>query len=326
MYTEHDNLILFPKWKKKLEEESLQALKDKQYDKALVKLDKLIAYQVDDHEIVTGKLICLMELGRFNEAQSLCEELMQQKGNHYYHYVHIYLTILFQTNQYELLMEQIEYEFENDEIPKLQREQFKQLYDISEKMRIDIDYDKQDKFYRELFELIEAHRYQEQWRAVEDLRKVKAKPTAEISLLLCNDEVHPVTKTAIFQWLREENWNSEVQISKQGKEVTVFPDEVEDINDNQMMSETLNIIKRFEEKNPTFYQLLKELLYRYTYVIYPILPEKEEYIHIANALVSIGNDYLNLKIDSDSTEEALSDKYKQEIMLCESLYLSIIEA
>ncbi|QGS68969.1 tetratricopeptide repeat protein [Oceanobacillus sp. 143] len=133
MQTEPNNVILFPKWKKTLEEESLYALQEKRYEEALEKLNKLLSYQVDDYEILIAKLMCLMELSRYEEAQELCEELLQHKDDNYYHYLHMYLTILFQTNQYELLMEHAAAELADKQLPEIFREQFTQLYDISKR-------------------------------------------------------------------------------------------------------------------------------------------------------------------------------------------------
>src|SRR5699024_7352147 len=96
-------VILFPKWKTQLEEESLTAIKEKEYREALQKLNKLIRYNVLNHETLIGKLICLIELGNYEEAQHMCEELISRKSEYYYQYVHIYLTLLFQTSQYQLL-------------------------------------------------------------------------------------------------------------------------------------------------------------------------------------------------------------------------------
>src|SRR5699024_12350339 len=94
-----DNIILFPKWKTALEEERLQALKEQRYEDALKKLNELTGYQITNHEIYIGKLICLIELRGYDEAERLCESLIEYQDENYYHYLHIYLTNLFQTRQ-----------------------------------------------------------------------------------------------------------------------------------------------------------------------------------------------------------------------------------
>ncbi|MFD1850129.1 DUF3196 family protein [Oceanobacillus bengalensis] len=324
MQMENDNIILFPKWKKTLEEESLSALKEKRYETALSKLNKLLAYQIDDYEIVTGKLICLMELGRFNEAERLCEELMQYPGKSYYNYVHIYLTILFQTHQYDLLMDKIEYELQNHDIPKLYRDQFKQLYEISERMRIDVAVDSGDKLLSQLFEVMEKNDYPEQWRVVENLRKLKAQPTNKIEALLTDENVHPITKTAIFIWLKDMNWDKRVDIHKFGISQQINPSNVEDLESSEMIIETLRYITDLEQQNPSLYQLLKKVLSRYTYVMYPILPSDNQYVHIGKALEVIGSEYLNIQL-LDQVHDKEVTFYIEQIKMCESLYLSIIE-
>src|SRR5690625_118339 len=111
------NIILFPKWQKVLEEESVAAIKEKKFEDALEKLDNLLSYDVKNHDIYTGKLICLMELERYKEAQELCESLIEEKDSHYYQYIHIYLTLLFQTDQYDTLIDVVSVELESGNVP-----------------------------------------------------------------------------------------------------------------------------------------------------------------------------------------------------------------
>ncbi|WP_085991763.1 tetratricopeptide repeat protein [Oceanobacillus senegalensis] len=324
MQTHHEKVILFPKWKKSLEEESLIALKEKQYEKALVKLNKLLMHHVDSYEIITGKLICLMELGRFNEAQDLCEDLLKSRDENYYHYLHIYLTILFQTNQYELLMEQVEEILLDKEIPKPQKDQFIQLYEISEKMQLDVITERKKQVFDELFQAVKEKKFEEQWRQVDSLRSLKTDPTEEIIELLVHENVHPLTKSAIVLWLKEKEVSQQVEISKFGICFSFNPITIEGLEQSEFIIETKKLLRPIEEKNPTLYYLLAKLLSNYAYVIYPILPQKEDYLHIAKALEIIGDEYFNL----GTTQEDLSDKvenYIENIKMSESLYLSIME-
>ncbi|RKQ37932.1 tetratricopeptide repeat protein [Oceanobacillus halophilus] len=325
METHHDKIILFPKWRKVLEEESLNALKEKQYEKALVKLNKLLSYQVDNYELITGKLICLMELGRFEEAQNLCEDLLKEEDENYFHYVHIYLTILFQTNQYDLLMDQVEKEFDKKDIPKLQEEQFKQLYEISKKMNMDLAMEKESMFFKELFQAVQDNNYVEQWRQVEGLKELKAEPTDEIIQLLVNEYVHPVTKTAIIQWLKASDILKEVAVDKFGVRQFVVPSKLEQIEQSNLVQETLYQLRDIEQENPSLFQLLRKLLHDYAYVVYPIQPQKEDYIHIAKALKIIGEEYLSIHTKKFDDNSEKVHYYIDKIQLCESLYVSIIE-
>lgn len=318
-----DNVILFPKWRKILEEQSLTALKDKQYETALNKLNKLLDYHVYDDEIYTGKLICLMELGRYQEAQDLCEELLLDVGENYYNYVHIYLTILFQTHQYDLLMDHIELEFTKEELPLQYRKQFKQLYDISKQMHLDMQAENSHRLFEGFFNYVEQENFSEQYRIIDSLRKTRNIPAQEILDLLHRDTIHPVVKTAIFRWLREIDYPESVRIHKMGYELKVIPKETEDIESSRVYNTVLEYLKEVEQDNPTLYRLLKTLLYRYLYVIYPILPDVNTYEQIAIALEEIGKEYFNIHTSRDDIDHV--SYIMEQIKLCEALYLSIID-
>lgn len=318
-----NNVILFPKWKKMLEKESLQALKNKEFEKALEKLDKLLSYQVNSHEIITGKLICLMELNRYDEAQELCEQMIQKETDHYYQYIHIYLTILFQTNQYELLMEQAEQELENIHLPKSYRSQFKQLYDMSEKMKMDLTVEKSVTYLEDLFRVVEEEDHTRQWQLVENLRKMKITPTSEVADLLVKPEIHPVIKTAVFRWMKDVHISTEITIHKFNLEIDVIPEETTAIRKQEFIVEIDAIIRDVEQKNPTLFYIMKQILYRYAYVLYPFIPPRDDVKDIGEALIELGKKYIN--IHSNETLSGKVSHYIEEMKTCEALYMSVID-
>lgn len=321
-----ENVILFPKWKTRLEDKSLEAMKQKNYEEALTNLNLLLSYQVNNHEIIIGKLICLMELGRYEEAQDFCEQVLKHQDPNYYHYVHIYLTILFQTSQYELLMEQVEDEFGNDDIPNMIREQFQQLYDMSEQMKDDIKSERHTEYINELNQAIQDENHSLQWRLIENLRKMKVKPTQTIIALLEDETIHPVTKTAIFHWLQEKAVSQDILIHKLDLSLSVNPKHVTDLQSDVTMKQTLLLISELEQNNPSLFHLLKQLLFRYAYVRYPIMFPSEDVLQIAEALKHIGNAYLNIhRKPNDALTDDVIIHYIEEIKMCEALYLSIIE-
>lgn len=323
MQNSSENVILFPTWRKNLEAESLQDLKQKKYEQALSKLNKLLDYQVNNHEIIFGKLICLMELGRYDEAILLCEELINDKTENHYHYVHVYLTILFQTDQYLLLMEQIENELEDDLIPHDVRQQFKQLYDLSKQMNEDIVKKESSEYYIELSEAITNQDYKRQWQLLENLRKMKVEPIIEVIPHLINDEIHPVIKTVIFKWFVDKKVLNEVEIHKFGVSLKLIPAEIPMIRSHIITKQIMLSISDIEQNNPSLYILLEHVLYRYLYVRYPVMPEGSEVVFIGEALKCIGQNYLHIEMRAKMSDEVAV--YINDIQNCEELYLSIIE-
>ena len=323
MQKNEENIILFPTWRMRLEKESLQALKDKRFAEALYKLDKLLSYQVNNHEILIGKLICLMELGRYEEAQDLSEELLELHNDNYYHYVHIYLTILFQTNQYDVLMEQVEYELESEEIPLSIEEQFIQLYNMSEQMNIDLLKEKSTEYIIELAEAVNDRNYIRQWQLVENLRKMKVDPTETIIQYLVDENIHPVIKTTIFKWLQDKQMGIPIDVHKFNLDLTVKPNAIKSIRQHKLMKQVMFFISELEQENPTLFILLEQLLYRFAYVRFPIMPPSEDVINIASAVQNLGEQYLHIEAGKEIHKNVLA--YMEEIKMCESLYLSVIE-
>lgn len=320
-----ENVILFPKWKDTLEEESLQALKEKRYEEALTKLNKLISYQADSHEIIVGKLMCLMELGYYQEAQEICEREMQKKGENYYHYLHMYVTILFQTHQYDLLLEQTGYELASDNLPPELREQLEQLYQLSENMRNDI-VEKENKAYlAEFQEAVKKMDHRKQWRIAENLRKRREIPPAEMADCLISRDIHPATKTAVFNWLKDSGSIAETAVHKIDLHVNIKPALAPDLWDNETIWKILAHIGTWEQENPTLFQLMEKLLYRYTYVIYPILPPAVDTEQIAEALEKVAAAYLDLHTPAAEETDLAINSYMEVIQLCDALYLGIIE-
>lgn len=323
-----NNVILFPKWKRKLEKDSLEALKNKEFEIALDKLNKLLRYQVNDYEIITGKLICLMELNRYNEAQELCEEMIRVESEHYYQFIHIYLTILFQTNQYDLLMEQVEIELEKKNLPEAYRNQFLQMYEMSEKMKVDVQAETSREYVAELYQAVKEENHVRQWQLIELLKSEKARPDQEIAELLKNRNVHPVVKTTIFCWMKEARIKKKIEVHKFNMKITAIPMEIPDIKKHETYQKIVFSISSVEDQNPALYNMIEQVLYRYAYVLYPFLPPQNDIHYIGDALKKIGTKYLNIHNSigqHDPDREERINHYIETITMCESLYMSIIE-
>lgn len=323
MQINEEKIILFPKWKEDLENESLLALQEKRYEDALTKLDKLLEYKVDNNEIFIGKLMCLIELGRFDEALEFSETLLVEENEDYYQFAHIYLTVLFQTNQYGALIDRVTYELENPKIPSQVEEQFRQLYLLSKEMQQDIMNKQAVEYINDLSAAIQEENHSKQWRLIENLRRMNIQPTEDIFQYLIEDMVHPVVKTSIVRWLKDREVSREVEVDKLGILTKVRPSELMDIRENLLMKEIMLALGSLEQENPSLYILLDQLLYRYAYVKFPMVPKKEDILILVEALRSIGNEYLHKSFDHSPHKKVA--QYIEEIKMCEALYLSIIE-
>lgn len=317
------NIILFPKWQKVLEEESVAAIKEKKFEEALEKLNNLLSYDVRNHEIYTGKLICLMELERYKEAQELCESLIEEKDSHYYQYIHIYLTLLFQTDQYDALIDVVSVELESGNVPKHLKEPFKQLYTMSEKMRLNVELERSNVFLDALYDAVHQDNHIEQWRLIDKLSKTTIQPNEKVISLLANEHIHPLVKTAIYLWLKNLGVTKPIEVHKFGIQLKMTPSETPEVKESAIAIEIATKIKDIEQSNPSLYDVMNSLLEHYLYALYPITPSLDESLYISEALLQIGSDYLN--ISASPSGQAKVDKYIQEIKTTDLLYASIMD-
>ncbi|WP_405100850.1 tetratricopeptide repeat protein [Oceanobacillus sp. FSL H7-0719] len=319
------DIILFPKWQKLLEEESIAAIKERHFDEALEKLNLLISYQVNNDEVFTGKLICLMELERYEEAQDLCESLLLEKNDNYYQYIHIYLTLLFQTNQYGLLMEIASTELESGKVPESLIAPFKQLYEMSSKMRIDLEIDRSNIYLDSLYDAVNQDNHIEQWRLINKLSKLEMPPSEKAVSLLVNEHVHPLNKSAIFMWIQGKGVTKPVDIHKFGIHIKMIPVDTPALEESAIAKRVYASISNLEQKNPSLFQLVESLFKHYLYVLYPISPPESDAELIAEALVAIGNEYLNITEETFSKSKQKHTRYINEIKTSDMLYSSIID-
>ncbi|MDC3412497.1 tetratricopeptide repeat protein [Aquibacillus sp. 3ASR75-11] len=329
MQQNNNNIVIFPGLKKSLKEESLLALKEKRYEDALRKLDLLLSYDVKTSEILTGKIICLMELGNYSEAENLCQELLLHKDQHYFEYLHIYFTLLFQTSQYEELSDKLEETFKNEQIPEPVRGQFWQLYEITNNLKHEQQAEKTTVYIQELLDAIEANKPKEQWRLVTKCRKLEVLPPVEkLKVLLIEKDVHPVVKTAILQWFVEKEVSENIKIEKLNRQKIVKPIQLTDLSNHNTVKQLFFLLSNVEQKNPTLFDLMQQLLNRYLYVLYPFTPEDEHLPIVAQALNQLGSMYLHMETTPIVRSQLDSQKvkvYMEEIVALEKEYFLILE-
>lgn len=249
--------------------------------------------------------------------------LLATENENYYHYAHIYLTILFQTDQHELLMERVEYELGDEHLQQDVRDQFQQLYDMSAHIQSDALFERSTTYIKELTIAIDEENHLKQWQLIESLRKMKLAPTDALIAYLVDKGIHPVTKTVIFKWLQEKNVTDNISIKKLDMHMEISPATVKKIRSHVMFKQTMLLINEIEQENPTLFIMLEQLLYRYMYVRYPMMPSNDDVTKIAEALKSIGQAYLHIETSTEPHESVVV--FINEIKMCETLYLSIIE-
>lgn len=317
-------VIMFPRWKETLEDKSIQLINDKKFKEALETIDELLAYNGTTFNTNMAKLLCHVELNEYDQAAEFAQSLLDRDDPDFAAYLEFYLTISYQMNDFELVIELYELEKEAGMIPNELKERLEEIYKLSFQMN------QQEKrrdalaYLKELELMINDGDERGQWELINRLRKTETKPPEQIKQLLTSEKVHPVTKTTIFNWLKESEVSEKIEIEKFGETVKVKPEEVMKISKHPTLQKTLYYLVEIEQENPSLYELIEDLLVRYTYVKYPMFYEEDDANMVAEALIYIGKKNLHLPIDADNISNKVH-KYIDEINKCNEIYLNIID-
>ncbi|MGI8317204.1 tetratricopeptide repeat protein [Halobacillus mangrovi] len=318
------NIVMFPKWKSRLESTGLQALKEKKYEEALEALQPLLDYGVASNDVVTGILMSWIELGNFDEAEELCQKQMKENMDQYYHYLHIYITILFQSNRYQDIVDLLDEVFEEEEIPHQTRTQLWQMYEVSRKLLEDYHKEKGKELHSDFLEALEKDDVRKQWVLLEQLKKQPAQSYIDtFTTVLQNKTTHPIIKTAIIEWFRDSQVDQSLSFYKFGQQMEINPLDLNPLQSDYILKQIQMRLSGIEQSNPTMYEMLNKFLSHYCYVRYPIYPDEQEVPAIVEALKQLGHEYLQLPYHADQGDEQVQT-YKEEIELCEQHYLLIV--
>jgi tetratricopeptide (TPR) repeat protein len=325
---DNPDVVIFPGWKKQLEVDGLQALQQKRYDEALKNFEKLEEFDAANYEILTGKVIVYIELGRYEEAITICQQLMKEDDSNYFKYLHIYITILFQTSQYDEVVSLLDEIFSDEEIPHTYREQFMQIYDLSKKLDDEQVEQQTNEDIQQFIHILDSGTFQEQWSLLSKVRrKLIQKEINKIIPFFKDPELNPVMKTAILQWFMEQKVNRNIEVKKWTLTKVVNPADLRDIMDSSFAKQVLVYLQDIEHEDPTLFEIIRQILYRFLYVYFPFTPEDEELTYIKEAVLVLGLEYLsidryhNLLIENEDRRE----EWVKKIRDLEERYFSQIE-
>ncbi|HHU18811.1 MAG TPA: hypothetical protein GXZ58_00890 [Bacilli bacterium] len=327
MQEQHSNIVLFPKQRERLEQSGFHAMHEKNFVQAIDYFDQLLSYGVNDQAIVLGKLTSLIELGRQDEAEQLCEELIARKDEHYFSYINIYATLLFQFHKHKDVAKVLKNALSSEEIPSILRSQFEKLYDVNQPL-VNEQIEQEEKITkRELIDAFEANDNLAQWHLVNHLQNADVTPYITLfEEMLVDEKVNPIIKTVIVGLLQAKLIDQEFKVIKFGTEIEINPKTFPFKNDHPFRLALTEAMEDYEQQNPTLYQLCEQLIDRFFYVLYPLTPPLSDLDRIISAMIAIVENSFETK--SKLNEEHYSKELLttvNQIIELEKVYFSIME-
>ncbi|GAA5416264.1 hypothetical protein Pryu01_01296 [Paraliobacillus ryukyuensis] len=326
---QHDKkIVLFPKWKEKIEARAFQALRNKRFEEALENLNTLLDYQVSNQEIDIAKLTCLIELGRQREAELLCEELLTKKDDHYFAYVHIYATLLFQANKYEGVAELIEDVFEDENtIPEPYLSQLTTLRSLNSTLLKQQTDQQLTVTLKQLKEAVEKQDDVMQWHLVNHLNDSDISLYNSIFLeMLKDEEVNPIVKTVIISLLQANTYDELIEIVKFSDKMYINPNDFPYMTDHPFYQKIKKELETLEQDNPSLHALADQLLYRYFFVVYPFINEDMDISLLKEAIIYlVSASFMDEEaLNQTKIKESLA-LYIEDLLYYEKVYFSLMK-
>lgn len=322
-----NNVVLFPGLKTRLEREGMKELQEKNYTDAIGKFEQLLDYGYRQPEILTGRLICLMELGRHEEAEEMSLQLLAAKDKDYLQYLHIHLTLLFQLGRYDEVVELLDEVYATEKIPTPLKTSFDQLQKVSRKMAEDKSQTTADQLIHNFEKARRSKDATLQWQLIQKCHSLDVSPHVQkMEAYLLDEEADPVVQTAVLEWLVKQEIEFPVTIHKMKETMTVVPENLTTVEESEGMKQVLQHLHLLEQQNPSLYDLVYKLLHRYMYVRYPMVPTEEDGTVLAAALQKLASSYLQIDQPAVTEEEAQRiASMMEEIITLEAKYLTVAE-
>jgi tetratricopeptide (TPR) repeat protein len=319
---QNNNIVLFPKLKRRLLERGHECLNEKQFQEAHDTFQLMREYEYHTAETELAMIICLVELGRLQEAKETCEELVWGKMQHF-DALEIYLSILVQLNNYEEVERVLERAFKEDGISQEHVHKLRALLSITQKMN-DTIVDEEDSEELHYIEDVLLHNndVKAQMSLLQSLhgRMLKyALPT--FREFLASETRHPMVKTMILHVLMKEQIEATLFIKKFNRTMEVSPFILYEEGDDPFVGRVMEVIdEKIGQHNPMLAETAKEYFLQHLYILFPFLPEPQQENLWAAALHTVG-----VRLYGFEEEDEIASMYGVEAVQLHNIVQFLVE-
>ena len=326
MKGKESKLVLFPKEQERIEKQAFQALHNYQYKEALTFLNELLDCAVEDIDVVVAKVTCLIELGRQTEAEYVLEDQIADETKDYYTYINIYATILFQAHKHKRVDALLTETLNDTRLKNPMRSQLEKLHEVNQPL-VSEEVDKETSITkRELDSALATNDVNAQWHLINHLQGQPITPYIPLFEHMLSDQaVHPVIKTVVINLLQANQFEQVISIEKFGQFKELKPKRYPYMNDHPIKKQLLNALSDVEQKDPTFFRMVNQLIDRYFYVHYPMVEHLADIDLVKAALLALVEKSFNETIAVSGEQKSEIEAMINRFIEAEQLYFSVIE-
>ena len=290
------NIIKFPGLEKKLLEKGLEKLQSRNYNEAVLIFEQCIDLDPSNQDSYIGLLLAYFDSGLIEQAMDLAHHMLREGIGDEIETLNIYLMLLVQRNEHEKVVTEIKQLLKENRIPFHKQEHFEQLLHLSEKMIENKLDGEQIPLDEDSFDDIDLFQYQDPQEQMMIAAELNQRPIGqyeeEITAYLSSTNGDSFFKTLILNVLKEQQYDNPVYIVKFGKQITVIPNEIRHLSENDQLQELLSVIgEELEDEDPILFDIIKSLMERHSFLMYPIPFDHFDVSAWSAAYHIIGNEY-----------------------------------
>ena len=327
--SKNGKIIPFPNLEDRLLNKGMDALNEKRFKDALQFFNQFTAHNPNYPEVEVGIVVCLLELGLYEDAKERCERLLQEDIGDYFNVLQIYITILIQLSEYDKVVTILEALFEEERVPAEHAGELFHLLEFSRKSSGHL-YGHSSSQYESSVNVqaighqLENGTISEQLQAIQNLRKESSitELTDVLKNVLGDRGNHPVIQSMVLQLMIEKEIQGSVVVQKFDWTMKLNLDEAIAIFEHPF---TIQVLNKLEDvlinENPTLFEAVKELWERFLFVLFPFQPDPREVMVWAGALHKFGYQLFGI----DITNEEIEDIYHIEIDIVDRACGQILE-
>lgn len=276
----NENVIFYPGLVKRLIEKGMEALKEKDGQAAYQFFLSAEEHEPEHPQILFGKMLSLVELGRLEEAVEHTSRLLYEGIGDYFDNLQVHISLLVQLGKHEKVVELITAVLSEHRVPAHYAESFYQLLHFSRQMvenKGDLLQAEQPDPIDDIIDMLRSNSPEVQLRAIMHLKNSNHDEAVQALVTYIEKKDHDlVLQSVALQALQERNFKEYVHIEKQGREMDVRPSELEDFYQSPFGHDVVQQLEwNLEHENPFLLELAKQLCWAHLLALYPFLPEPE---------------------------------------------------
>ncbi|WP_332629230.1 hypothetical protein [Halalkalibacter flavus] len=276
-------VILYPGLVKRLIEKGMDALKDKDGQAAYDFFLSAEEHEPENPQVLFGKMLSLVELGRLEEAVEHTNSLLKEGIGDYYENLQVHISLLVQLGKYQEVVDILDAVLSENQFPPQFAESFYQLLHFSRQMvgdqvwlnQLEI---KDEPLSPELVGMLHSDSLELQSKALQYLREIDNKgATRAIVEFLKDEDRDYVLQSIALKTLEEKECDEIIHIKKQGREKHIVPRDMNNDVQQAFYEKILSYLSNeLEHNDPLLYEITKQLSWTHLWSIYPFLPEPED--------------------------------------------------